>query len=363
MLCYFLVTVIFVLIVWLVGKPRNYSEVYNRNEVEILESYTVSSNLYRFDITYNGVVYEFGNIHKYNRKHRLIDEVKFYSEDGVSCVYPRSHVVELYPLCFDGEKFIDYDLLENQSEDFYSRNKEKDSSVKFKNVDIYNKSNVNYLVWANKGYYFINEKEDKELFFLDKESYYNNLAYQTREYVFTPNYDEEYNFKKVFIVNLRTGKVSEWELPFEIGYNSYFLGDHDGWAYLVDRKEKREYRLNFKKKKIERIDKNGEGVVWNEGFEEMSITKLVNEDFKFVHRNAINYSSKDQLSFRFDNSKNEVKVLDKSVNILFQKGLDVYYLEGEEFFRYSPLRGEERLLKYSEWNFNNMNSIYVFQKS
>ena len=41
-------------------------------------------------------------------------------------------------------------------------------------------------------------------------------------------------------------------------------------------------------------------------------------------------------------------------------GLDVYYISGDTLYKYNPYNGEVALLKYSEWNFNYQNMVFIF---
>lgn len=354
--------VILIIVVSFINAPRDYVKNYNVLDMEIVESYNKHNSFYTFNITYDGIKYEIGVQHKYVNKKNMIKDIKTYvTSNEEKCIYPISEL-NLYPVCFDGENYLDYDLISEKSDEFFKRELSETVDDEFKNINIYNRNN-NYLIWANKGYYFISKDQIKELMFLEKEFYYNNLAYQANEYVITPRYDEDYAFKTLYIINLKNGKVKKWELPFQINYNAYYLGEKDGLIYIFDRKEKREYTIDPKRKKIERIDKDGLGKVWNDGFESISTTKLANDDYKFNSDKHVKYEFSSLGRSTINGGSNDLIITKRESKFVFANSDSVYYLSGNILYSYDFLQGERELIKYEEWAFNNLNSIFVYKNN
>ena len=46
--------------------------------------------------------------------------------------------------------------------------------------------------------------------------------------------------------------------------------------------------------------------------------------------------------------------------IVKYNNLDVYYLSKDILYYYNPFIGEMPLLRYSEWQFNNQNMVFIF---
>lgn len=349
-------------IVLLVLSPKDYNIVYERNGLQVEELFHKQIKAYELKIIKDDVSYEFGLQHKYVNKKYLVDNVKIYeAEEGVSCVLPEGKL-EFYPICYDGEKFIDYELTQI-NDDFYKRTKSNNNPNQFKNIDVTNSDKEKYLIWANKGYYFLSQKENKELMFLSNDFYYNNLSYKMDEYVITPNYDEEYNFSSFNVINMKKGKSTIWAFDEKISYNSYFLGDRNGFIYLFDRKEKKEYAINPQKKKIEIVSKNGIGKIWNDEWEEVSTVKMASNDYVFNEAKLYNFKVLNgKLLVNGLNMKNEILVSKKKVDKIIDANKDsVYYLVNDEVYRFSFKTGEELVIKYSEFKFNNTNALYVFK--
>lgn len=359
------IILIFILIIgfiFFLKRPKNYTREYNIDDIQVEENYDKLNKLYHFKLSNDNVYYEYVIENKFINKKELIDNINSYeNEKGEKCLLPNSKKLSFYPVCNNGQSFIDYSLLEEPSDDFFQRAESPLSTEKYKNIEILNKTFNNYLIWANRGYYFIGDKENKELMFLEKESYYNNLSYQLGEYVITPNYDEEFTFKTIYIINMKNGKVKKWETKFNINYNSYYLGDKDGVIYLFDRKERREYAIDPRKRNIEVVDKNGIGKIWNDSFEQVSTVKLASNDYQFKNTNIIDFENNDGLKAHFKDGSEILLSKRNDIQIIASYNTRVFYISKDLAYEYSFTRGEEELLKYNEWNFNNKNSLFIYK--
>lgn len=355
-----LILIIFVLVMIL--KPKSYEKIYKVDEYEVRETYNREFDHYNFTIDMDGVMYSMGIKSEHIRGHELVEHVRTWGQAEYSCILMTGEKIDGYPICFDGENYLDYDLIPESDGEFYKRDEVKVTSFNYEGIEVKNTFGKKYLVWDYRGYHYMTNQKQETLDFLEKESYYNNLAYQVDEFVITPYYDENYAFTSFVIIDMKKGKSSLWKLDEEISYNSYFLGDRDGLIYMVDRKNKAEYSIDSRKKKIERIDKDGMGKVWNSKWEEMSITRLCNDDYKFANSDVFTYTLEDKkLTLSMRAVKDSIKVTNRNVDkIVWSKDDEVFYLVGDELYSYSPSRGEKPCLKYTELNFNNLNSIFVY---
>lgn len=357
--------VVIALILTCIFIPKNYEKSYERDKVKVLEKYDKNLSVYSYELSYDGN--EFYTIYedKYTVSRKQIDKVSVFEDEDMNevCLLPEGKRIENVPICIKDEELVDYDFLESDTSNFYERDKVKSVNDSFKNIDIKSTDLGNMLIWAHKGYYFISKEKTEEISFLDNEVYYNDLAYMTDEFLLTPDYDAEYTFNKFYLINAKTGKLTEWEFDFEINFNSYYLGAKDGIVYLFDRKESVEYAINPKKKDIKIVSKKGNGIVWNKGWDEVSVKRLANEDYIFTFDNIYNYEvlNSDSLVVRYLNSKENV-LLSKKKDAKIIKGQTdtVYYLVKDTLYAYNSMYGEVVLLKYSEWEFNNVNSIYIY---
>ncbi len=356
-----LVILFIVIVIVLFKMPKNYEKTYLVDGAEINESFNKEIGFYSFKVKVQDEVFTFNKMSKYLNKKSLIKNVSIYQNKDDMCVLLESKKLEFYPLCKKGDEYVDISFIE-EIDEFYKRDKAETLKREFENMKINALIENNILVWDHKGYYFISSDEIKKLEFLESESYYNNLAYQVDEYVLTPIYDLEHNFNKFSIINMKNGKMTEWEIEEEISYNSYYLGDVDGIAYLFDRKTQKEYSIDPKKKKIEEVTKNGKAKVWNKGWEEISTKKLASSDYVFNRNVVFSYNiENDGIFISLYNTDEVIKVSSrKPEKIIKSNNEEVYYLDKDTLYGYLPRYGEVSMITYSEWEFNNINSIFIY---
>lgn len=354
-----------VLIFFLISKlfMRGYKVDYKVNDLFVKEEYVYKDKYYKFTINYKEKDYIIVKESERIRNKKLIDNILIYEEPNLSeqCILLESKKFENYPVCYKDDNLVDFSYIEGDTSRFYKRDNVRILKKEYKNIKVNTILDKNVLVWANKGYYFINETEEKEIMFLNKEFYYNNLAYKVGEFLITPDYDQEYTFDKFYIINMKNGKIDTWELEYKISYNSYYLGNKEGIIYMFDRKEKCEYAINPEKKKIEIVSNNNEGQVWFYEWEDVSLTKLASSDYHFEFDTAFKYNgTKDGLVLNLENDKDTL-LSNKKIDIIVEtKGEEVFYLSGKKLYMYSLKYGEVELLENREWEFNNKNSVYIY---
>lgn len=354
--------ILILLFVLFLRRTVSYEISYDLEGFDIKESYDKKSRIYSFSMMYEDKVYEFFIKNDFLHQKELIDGFDILEEDNEKCLILKSGKLDTYPQCYKEDNLIDYDLLEHKNDEFYKRDHEVGETSKYKNIEIYGLNDFSLAIWNSKGYYYLTEKKEESISFLSEESYYNNLATTVDNFILTPNYDEDYNFKTVHVLDLKTGKSTKWELGFEISLNFYYMGNIDGKVYLLDRKNRAEYSLDPKKKRIVLVSENDEGVVWNNEWEKLSMTKLIGEEYKFAKKDFFNYHLReDKLCLSIGESKKVMKVIDQKISkIISIKDDVVFYLVDDKLYSYSLLEGERLLAKYSEWKFNNLNSLFIY---
>ena len=131
---------------------------------------------------------------------------------------------------------------------------------------------------------------------------------------------------------------------------------------MFDRKNGVEYSIDPKKKIVEKITEDGIGKAYLDGWKEVSITKLSSNDYFFSKKQVFNYSLDEKgLILKYANSKIPILVsMKKPDKIVSQKNDEIYYLVGDKLYMYSLKSGEILLLSFSEWEFNNMNSVFIY---
>ena len=358
----FALVVIFSMMIIAFISPTDYELIYELNGHEIREIFDKDNRDYQFTITYENFEASMLIEAPYTKKRKLIDDISIIEEDGDFCIIMTSSDVEIYPLCYENGHQVDYNLSNLADDDFYTRPMLEPIEQKTAGISLKTSPDRNYFVWNYRGYHLLSANRIEEIDFLEKESYYNNLAYATEDWLVTPNYDQNYAFTEMYAIDMKTGKVSTWKLNLEISFNSYYLGDVDGRIYLVDRKNKAEYELDPKKKKITRIDSSGTGKVYDGSWNDLSMTKLSTDDYVFEKNLTYRYTLEDSsLYLSFRNIKEKMLVSSQKIDKIISARSDkIYYLVGDELYYYSLKYGENLVLSYSELKFNPLNSIFIY---
>lgn len=350
--------IVFLIILYL---PKNYDLTYKIDNYQVVESYNLDKQLYQFLIKDNDKSYPLLLIGKYHRNRKIIEKVTSISNEKENCLVITINNHD-YPICYKEDNLVDYRILSQKIKDHFKVDTYSDEIIKkYNNINIYNYYDKDFYIWNYKGYDFINKNEHKTINLLNEDNYNNNLAYKTNRYLITPNYDEPYYFTKYLIIDHDELELSELSVNKEISYNSYYLGDHNKNIYLVDKKNKKEYKINPKKGIVSEIgNENKKGAIYDEKWENISLNKLVNKEYKFTEKTIFDYKIINEHLY-LDIDKNLILVTNNKVKeIIYTHQDEVYYLVKNVLFVYSPNSGEVKLLENSEWNFNYRNTIFIF---
>ena len=331
----------FIIFLFFLNHEHNYTISYDIKDIKIKESYDKKSKYYLFEVAYDNKTYEIVSESKYINKRKLIKDINITKEKSSICLSFESKL-SLYDVCSNEDTFY----FPNKKETF----KENSS---YKNIKIDNLNNKTYLLWNYSEFIYINKDDKKEIKLFNKDIYKLNLIYQTDKYLLIPNYDESYKFTKVYLLN-KNSKVKDFHLRYEVYFDSYILGDYKNKVYLYDNKSEIEYYFDIKKQDIYKTNYQ---IYINGKWEKVTNQKLKNNKLKFSNENIFNYSLKDGKLYASD--KYLVTNL-KVSKIIKTDNLDIFYLSDDTLYYFNPLKGEKPLLKYSEWEFNNTNMIFIF---
>lgn len=163
------------------------------------------------------------------------------------------------------------------------------------------------------------------------------------------------------MINMKDGKVNEWEFKDSIYFDGYYLGSHNNSLFYIDKKMKIEWELLPKKKKMRKVGtENKEGKIWqNSDWEKISINKIINDSLKFSKEQPIHYEIKEGLIINYQNGL-EKRISKKNVKeIVATMKNKVYYLVEDSLYYYTEEEGEVEVMSYFEWNFNYKNMIFI----
>lgn len=345
-----LLCITFILFLSFYFGKHSYTIEYMVDDVNVVESFNKKDGYYKFVFTYNGTKYESVAINKYSNKRRLVTKVETLEKDDMTCLDFSTNHVSLYPICEkDGSYYSSY----------YNKHDDFNGTKAYENIKINNLNDKTYLLWNYHNFIYLNSKTQEKISLFKKDIYNLSLVYQMADYLLIPDYDKDYIFDKLYYINSTNGKVKTVDLRYDVYFDSYFLGHDKNKVYLYDQKEEQEYYIDMKKAKIYKTDYK---ILVDNKWEKTTNQKLKNNKLAFTTKEIYNYTlDNDKLYASIIDSSQKILVTDRLVSkIIKTDGLDVYYISKDTLYYFNPAKGEQALLSYSEWEFNNNNMIYIF---
>ncbi len=347
----------FLFFLYTILKPYNYNKKYKVNDFSIEEQYDKNKKEYFFYIKYNDLIYPFVIPNKYVIKRELINNIKILNINEDICILPESDKLNFYPICSSNNNLYSYNL-NNSNHNFYSYKLLNEKEKEYEKINISNINNLNYLIYNYKGFYFINNDNLKNIELFKKDAYNLSLVYKKDEYVLIPDYNSEYVFSKLYLINGTNGKVKEIKTDYQISFNSVFIGDYKNKVYLIDKSEKKEYEINFKKLKIKEVDFQ---VLDHNKMVKTNYNKIIQDNISFIKNNIKYYNIKDNILYKTINNI-DIKITDNKIyTIIDYIDNTIYYLSNGNLYMYNEINGEVLLMHNFEWNFNYKNIIFLIK--
>ena len=350
---------LFLIFLIFIFRAVNYTKEYTVNNVAIVESYDKENDMYYFTLTYNDVTFDYLYESNYKQKRTFIEDVKLIEDGDNFCLIPSGVSLEFIPLCIDNGTITYYqevnDNLKAKIPEEYLKEIKEESDT-YQNISIYNRD-YTYLLWNYDGFYYINEDEEKEIVLFDKEKYNITLVGYTSDYLVIADYDEEYTFNKFYRISFKDGAVKEYDLDYNIYFDSYFPGYENNLLYIVDNNEELMYEWNAKNGDLEKT----RAKILNDGkWKSVGIKSLINQNKKFTYKSNYTYQLNDSLlTLNYTNKDIETQIATDVTGIVRVKDNLVFYLKTDTLYVFNPLTGNTKLLNYFEWNFNYQNMIYI----
>lgn len=358
-----IIILIIALVLFFLFRRKDYTVTYSVNDYEITESYHKEEDYYSFIIKKGeterfAIVY---NQHFSSKKN--IDQITEYQTETESCITISSNKVRIEPLCTKEETQISYHLVSDEMKEklgVTSETKEDTILTTYNNINVYHYRNHNYYIWNYRGFYHINENTTENIQLFDKDIYNPTLITQVNDTLVIPDYNADYYFDKVILLDMNTGRTTTWTLETSIYFDSAVLGVYQGDLYIIDKHEKTEWQLNIAKQKQERVGTEQKGgKIYDHEWTNVTMNRLLYQENTFKGTTILEYNIKeDGLYAIYDNHQMKIRESAPS-KILSNTDNTVYYLVNDNVYSYNKEEGEKLLLNYFEWNFNSENVIFI----
>ena len=376
----------------------NYTIKENKETYQINEIY--KNQKYYFKITNKKNTYSFETPDIFFKQKEVIKSLKAYKDNDLSCIYPilKKEKAETNILCTKNNQatsFINYQkelkpfINELQKEGYKSISWEKSSNKtkKIGTLTTYPKNilpNTYIYIYKYDGFYTVTNEELANLNIFKNDTYLNHLGTIVDKYYIIPDYDEKYDYTKLYRIDMTNNKIKTIKLKKKISKDSYINGIVENEIYLFDKDELIQYKINPKKKKVTEVGNKKDGTlyydlefkkdnVYNFRDEEKKfktiddyINKLEkNTTLKFIEKNGDTYyyqTNDNDVYYYNINSKVKVFLFNKKITDFKLINDTLYYIEDETLYSYNFITGIKKLLTYSELSFNSINRLAIYME-
>lgn len=337
----------------------NYKTTYFLDNHKIITTYKNKRYYINIDNKYNFDIYKKRGIFKFK-----IKNIKTIEYENLKCLYPEIKNVKTYPLCYYKGEYVDYKLINDEVLNKYKEQKKYDSNGNFYfNNNLTSREYV-YL-WNYKGFYQMNNNVLETLDLFNEGKYDNSLMYQIGNKILFPDYNQEYEFNRFYLINMTNNKISEIKSKYEISYNSYIVGNIQKKVYLFDIKKLNLYEIDLKRLNIRLIGSEDLGYYKYENGKEILVTsnEYKNKSIDYKQKIISNYKYEivnDKLYKSYLEEKLKMKIFEgKNIRIIGEYKDVLYFVSEDKFYKYTP-NELSKVFNYFELNFNENNIIYIY---
>lgn len=349
LIIFIIVLVSIFIVFWLIFTHKtDYTMDYSLNSYNITEQFITGKDYYHFTIKKDNNTYELIIAKDYTPKRKLISSIEETNDKDITCLNLNDDLID-YPICKDKSGYVSKYLNTLP-------NPQKNDS--YKNIDIYDLKNKTYLIWNYKGFYYLNKEKTTSINLFNKDTYTPYLIYPVNEeYLFIADYDADNYFTNYYLINTTKSTYKKYELDTKVYFDSYIMGSNKNSIYLVDRKENQEYEINPLKSKIY---KTSGKIRVDDEWQKVDVDSLIKKEQYFKNSSKFYYQQEGNTIYYYTDTL-KTKITNQKVNsIVSSSNEGVYYLSDGSLYYFSLQSGIQKLMTYSEWNFNYTNVIYPF---
>ena len=359
--------VYFIIIIFIIITIKYCFSNYNIDYV--VSGYNVKTNYnngrFYYEIYNDDLKFNFDYYKKRSLSKTKIDSIIEINNEEIKCIYPKIKNVETYPLCYVDGVFTDYNLIDSELLEKY-KSERVDVEKSSKDFIFYNNLNKDEYValWNYNGYIVMNGSSYKNIKIFNKEKYDNSLSFILDSKIYMANYDDEHEYTSLKVLDLKNNDINTINLKNNIDFDSYFVGNIKNNIYIYDDKYSKLYEINIKNKKVNIIGDNEKGFIKYENGKMVPCSKNEYKVNKIKFNNTeSNYSySKNNGIYKVINNNKSIteKILNTDVSIIKEYKNNIYYVDKDDFYLYSPLNGSKKIFYNYELTFNTESTIYVY---
>lgn len=386
------------------GRTVNYVLKEQKNKYYVHEEYIRNkkeiSNHYYVEIQFDEIIFNFRISDDFDRKNYIIDTIYSFQNDQYTCILPifSGDIIQTDILCKKGDMIYSYRHLQNESlalDKFATSMKEygylidtTEEEISYHGISVL-KNNVvsshTVVIPSYKGVYLVNEDDVVSSIELFQDDVYTQpIQGVVSHYYIVADYDASYSFHTFKLIDLNTKKLSSITSDSAISMDSYVQGIVDNCLYIIDRSNRKQYKIDVANKTVTLVGNSKKGVLYYNGikFETRSIYDALNSDLIF---NLQMYdSSKYDYVYLFNgiyysylktNDGYVIYISYEENPSLYSYALSIfeidkikyvedfiYFIDKDTIYYYHPKSGVVKVLSYAELFYNSKLSFWIYKK-
>ena len=354
------------------------------NVVEIHES-----DNYYFEIKTNNT---FSFRINMNKGRKVVNKIYYYNDKEYECILPViDDKITIDMMCFYGGIMYNYsnllsknDKLDNYVNSITEYNDKifLDNTSNYKKVydlAFYNLDIINHNVYSSTYKGIASNVKSVKLF--DNDIYNNEISLFLGKYYVSADYNSNYEFDELYVINLKNHKKSKIKSKNSISFDTYIQGVVDNKVYLYDKDNEIQYELNIDKKSIKEISSNTEIKYYDNGTWRNINKPSVNKEVYFNFNTLNNYFTGYDKVVETDNYYYLIKKYESKYNLyrvdvrnidvvkyittiydtnLYYNDDYIYYVIDNKLMYYSDITGVKTIMENNELRFNKNIKYYVY---
>ncbi len=386
------------------GHTIEYEIKTDENTFHIKEVFTTKEknehDNYFFTIQKDNTSFSFQTYQDFNKKSGILKKIYYHKTAEYECIFPifDNNQVLSDVLCKKDDTTYNYTFLKGKDQNMdqfvasieeYSEKKSSSLETQITNQISYYKDNViskHFLaIVGYKGLYLINKDKNNYVELFEKDVYNPELSIFLDNYYIIANYNTPYSFRKISLVDIKTGTIQNLHFTHNISFDSYIQGIVDKSVYLFDCDNKIQYKIDIKNKKVEEVGNETKNIK----FYDNGKWTLITATTAATKKQTFSYSEKADFYEKVDKIGNEKSgyyyfykkkdsgyevfrsnVQDKeNKTYLFEiPNLDrvsyiedyIYYYDGNSVNYYHDQKGIQKVFINKEYEFNDTIKFYVY---
>lgn len=357
-----IVVLVFFLLILHFFVKNDYEISYDVKSYHVIESYHSDFQYYSFVFQHEDgkSYYILLDNQTFFDKKIVLDIEEFQNEQEI-CIYPKSNKARFSYLCHDGNMQLSYYSVSESMKKKIQLAYDEDNKLSrnFGKTEVYDNLKDTIFVWNYKGFTVVNHDSNYDISLFSKDIYQPFLIAQVGSILVVPDYEQDYFFDRLYLIDMNSGNKSVVNLSDKIYFDSRVLGVYDDAVYYIDKHEQMEWKFDIKKKTLESVGNSLNGKVYQHGFQEVSMNKLLYQDISFQGTTLYEYDSNHQELFQIWHDMKKKLLSDSIKCVVGSKNGTVYYLVEDSLYLFNEKEGKRLLLKNFEWNFNYSNVIFI----